>query len=101
MPVPPAKVRATKPTRHSSGSIPLYSARPPQTPPSIESPVLRCSPDRGCGGGGGGGDAGGGHVGGSTGGAGGGAEVMAKAWPPGRRTTIREPTHSTLVPLPG
>src|SRR5688500_14493 len=75
MPDPPAKVRATKPTRHSSGSTPLYSARPPATPPIILSVRLRRSCGRygGSGGGGGGCQAGGSGVGG----AGGGADVMA------------------------
>ena len=46
MPAPPAMVRPTKPTRHSSESMPLYSARPPQTPPAIRSVPLRSSSGR-------------------------------------------------------
>src|SRR3954447_8978357 len=92
-PVPPARARATKPTRHSSASIPLYSARPPLTPPRILSVRLRRSWGRtgGPGGGGGGchiggarggGGAGGGAAGGGGGGAaGGGAVVMARSLP--------------------
>ena len=51
-PVPPASARATKPTRQSSASMPLYSARPPLTPPSTLSRRLRrsCGADRGAGG---------------------------------------------------
>src|SRR3954452_11286049 len=95
-PAPPARVRATKPTRHRSASMPLYSASPPLTPPSTLSVRLRRSCGRaggpggggggcqagGSSGGGGGGVDGGGGVGGvgggaGGGGAGGGAVVMA------------------------
>ena len=55
MPVPPATARATKPTRQSSASMPLYPARPPLTPPRILSVRLRRSWDAAGGGGGGGG----------------------------------------------
>src|SRR4051794_34791359 len=76
---------ATKPTRHSSASMPLYSASPPQTPPSTLSVALRWMPARSTGGGGGGcqggGSSGGGVAGGGAGGGGadggGGAAVMA------------------------
>src|SRR5215213_2392605 len=86
-PVPPARARATKPTRHSSASMPLYSARPPLTPPRILSVRLRRSWGRNGGPGGGGGGC---HIGGSRGGgglgggaAGGGAVVMARSLPIG------------------
>src|SRR4051812_38665277 len=101
MPEPPAKARATKPTRQSSGSIPLYWARPPQTPPSILSELLRrsCARTGGPDGGGGGSQAG------STDGAsGGGADVMPEASPSGGPLTIGERPHPTLVlppPRPG
>src|SRR4051794_27302203 len=78
---------ATNPTRHSSGSMPLYSASPPQTPPSTLSVALRRSAVRaaGAGGGAGGGGQGGGSEGaGSRGGGadgGGGAAVMAGSVP--------------------
>src|SRR6478752_3769695 len=78
MPLPPAKVRATKPTRHSSASTPLYSARPPATPPIILLLRLRCSCWRSGGAGGGGGGQDGGSA---TGGTGGGAEVMGNTLP--------------------
>src|SRR3954465_2001456 len=80
-PEPPAKVRARKPTRQSSASMPLYSARPPQTPPSILSLRLRYSCWRGAGRSGGGGGGGGCQAGGSTGDAGGGADVMDSSLP--------------------
>src|SRR3954451_13526021 len=80
-PEPPAKVRATKPTRQSSASMPLYSARPPQTPPSILPLRLRYSCWRGAGRSGGGGGGGGCQAGGSTGDAGGGADVMDSSLP--------------------
>src|SRR3954462_8903321 len=98
-PVPPARARATKPTRQSRASMPLYSARPPLTPPRILSVRLRrsCGRTGGPGGGGGGragggrgvpgGGGGGSQVGGSGGGgrgggaAGGGAVVMARSLP--------------------
>ena len=38
---------ATNPTRHSSGSMPLYSASPPQTPPRTLSVALRRRPSAG------------------------------------------------------
>src|SRR4051794_11396749 len=84
-PLPPAKVRATKPTRQSSGSTPLYSARPPATPPIILSVRLRRSwgGAGGPGGGGGGSQAGGSSEGGGV--AGGGADVMGRSLP------IRDP----------
>src|SRR3954451_5991594 len=97
MPVPPARARATKPTRQRRASMPLYSARPPLTPPRILSVRLRRSWGRtggpgggggGChiggargGGGGGGGGAGGGGGGLGGGAAGGGAVVMARSLP--------------------
>src|SRR3954453_23201420 len=81
-PAPPARVRATKPTRHSSASMPLYSASPPLTPPRILSVRLRRSCGRGGGpGGGGGGAQAGGWRGGGAGGVGGGADVMARSLP--------------------
>src|SRR3954465_3246254 len=43
MPAPPARVSATKATRHSSASTPVWAARPLLTPPSIRSVRLRCS----------------------------------------------------------
>ena len=69
MPVPPARARATKPTRQSSASMPLYSARPPLTPPRILSVRLRrsCGRAGGPGGGGGGCQAGGSSGGGAAG----------------------------------
>src|SRR3954471_13191013 len=72
-PAPPARVRATKPTRHRSASMPVYSARPPLTPPSTLSVRLRrsCGRAGGAGGGGGGRQARGGSGGGGGGGAGG------------------------------
>src|SRR3954447_14105402 len=81
-PVPPASARATKPTRQSRASMPLYSARPPLTPPRILSVRLRRSWGRagGPGGGGGGAQAGGSRAGGG-GGVGGGADVMARSLP--------------------
>src|SRR3954453_1199857 len=88
MPVAPARVRATKPTRHRSASTPVYSASPPLTPPSTLSVRLRRSCGRtGGGGGGGGGCQAGGSTGGGLGGgaAGGGAVVMARSLP------IRDP----------
>src|SRR4051812_17086125 len=39
----PITARAMNPTRHSKGSVPVYSARPPQTPPSTLLVVLRRS----------------------------------------------------------
>src|SRR4029450_3418301 len=73
-PVPPPSVRATKPTRQSRASTPLYSASPPLTPPRILLGRLRGS----CGGtggqargGGGRGRARGGRSGGGPGGGGG------------------------------
>src|SRR3954462_2646934 len=84
-PVPPARARATNPTRHRSASTPLYSARPPLTPPRILSVRLRrsCRRTGGRGGGGGGCQAGGSSGGGGGGGgaAGGGAVVMAGSLP--------------------
>jgi hypothetical protein len=46
MPEPPARVRATKPTRQSTVSMPVCSARPPETPPSMRSVPLRRSGGR-------------------------------------------------------
>src|SRR3954447_20779993 len=43
----PITPRATNPTRHSKGSVLVYSAKPPQTPPSTLLVVLRRS--RRCG----------------------------------------------------
>src|SRR4051795_2521348 len=43
----PITARAMNPTRHSKGSVPVYSASPPQTPPSTLLVVLRRS--RRCG----------------------------------------------------
>src|SRR3954451_12243120 len=37
----PITARAMNPTRHSKGSVPVYSARPPQTPPSTLLVALR------------------------------------------------------------
>src|SRR3954447_4214627 len=91
MPEPPAKVRATKPTRQSNGSIPLYSARPPATPPTSLSVLLRRSCARP------GGVAGGSQAGSADGGAGGGADVMPQASVPGGSLTIGERPHPTLV----
>src|SRR3954447_26200548 len=111
-PVPPARVRATKPTRHSRASMPLYSARPPLTPPRILSVRLRrsCGRTGGPGGGGGGchmGGSSGGGVGGGAGGGGGGdwAVVLRGggrlSWREACRSavqeTIRERPHPTLV----
>src|SRR3954468_11728218 len=81
-PVPPARARATKPTRHRSASTPLYSARPPLTPPRILSVRLRrsCGRAGGIGGGGGGCQAGGSIGGGSIGGGGGGGGRGAGGW---------------------
>src|SRR3954466_15873691 len=87
-PVPPARARATNPTRHRRASMPLYSARPPLTPPRILSVRLRrsCGRAGGAGGGGGGCQAGGSRGGGRGGGAaGGGAVVMARSLPTGRQ----------------
>src|SRR4051812_18213257 len=82
-PAPPATVRPTKPTRQSTGSIPLYSARPPQTPPSIFSVPLR----RSCG-----------RTGGwSAGGPENGADVMPEACSPRRPAPIGEDPDPTLV----
>src|SRR5829696_2052479 len=85
IPVPPARARATKPTRQSSASTPLYSARPPLTPPKILSVRLRRSCGRASGPGGGGCHIGGPRGGGGLGGgaAGGGAVVMARSVPIG------------------
>src|SRR5215218_10940424 len=85
-PVPAARVRATKPTRQSRASMPVYSARPPLTPPRILSVRLRRNwgrTDGGPGGGGGGQD--GESIGGGRGGgaAGGGADVMGRSLPTG------------------
>src|SRR3954451_1166157 len=43
----PITARAMNPTRHSKGSVLVYSAKPPQTPPSTRLVVLRRS--RRCG----------------------------------------------------
>src|SRR3954464_13577147 len=43
----PITARAMNPTRHSKGSVPVYSAKPPHTPPSTLLVVLRRS--RRCG----------------------------------------------------
>src|SRR3954447_6068251 len=43
----PITARATNPTRHSKGSVLVYSAKPPHTPPSTLLVVLRRS--RRCG----------------------------------------------------
>src|SRR3954449_12246276 len=43
----PITARAMNPTRHSKGSVPVYSASPPHTPPSTLLVVLRRS--RRCG----------------------------------------------------
>src|SRR5215212_1281664 len=81
-PVPPARVRATNPTRHSRASMPLYSASPPFTPPRILSVRLRRSCGRAGRGSGGGGQDGGSIAGGRGGGAaGGGADVMTGSLP--------------------
>src|SRR4051794_36000864 len=80
--------------------MPLYSARPPLTPPSTLSVRLRrsCGRAGGAGGGGGGCQAGGssggggGGDGGGGGAAGGGAVVMARSVP------IRSPGHHQGTP---
>src|SRR5690349_9259882 len=96
-PVPPATVRATKPTRQSRASTPVYSARPPHTPAIILSFGLRRS-CRGAGAdGGGGGAQAGGSIGGGgpdDGGAGGGALVMARSL-----TTADPPDHQGTPPF--
>src|SRR3954468_5704069 len=99
----PITARATNPTRHSKGSVLVYSAKPPHTPPSTLLVVLRRSrrcgtPAAGAGGAGcqdgwparggspeagrseaGGSEAGGSEAGGSeAGGSGNGAAVMER-----------------------
>src|SRR4051812_1794720 len=119
MPLPPAKVSAMAPTRQSRASMPVYSARPPATPPRTLSVRLRRSGGRGAarrglwgvgrgrGGGGGGGRGGGGGgapppVGSAVGGGaeGGSAEVMAEACRRRRPGGIREPPEPTLILAP-
>src|SRR3954449_3295654 len=97
-PLPPARVSAMAPTRHSRASTPVYSARPPATPPITLSVRLRRSCGRGAGpvGGGGGHQPGGGSAAGG-GGDGGSAEVMAPACRAGRRRGIGEPPEPTLI----
>src|SRR3954471_5575536 len=92
-PAPPARVRATKPTRHSTASMPLYSASPPLTPPIIRSVLLRRSCGRA------GALAGGAcsHAGWSLKGAEGSAFVMGRACRPGGPETIRQPPDPSLV----
>src|SRR3954463_12293479 len=83
MPLPPARVSAMAPTRQSRASTPVYSARPPATPPITLSVRLRRSCGRGAGPGGGGGghEPGGCSVaGGGAGGGGGGGQPLG---PPG------------------
>src|SRR5688500_4808042 len=69
--------------------MPLYSAKPPQTPPAIESVRLLCSWGRtggvGCS---------------EDGGRGCGAEVMAEACRATPSLSIGEHPEPTLVPLP-
>src|SRR5918999_1401689 len=101
MPEPPARVRATKPTRQSTVSMPLYSAKPPLTPPSILSVPLRRSGGRAGEPGSGGGCS---QVGGSTdGGTGGGADVMGEACRARALRTIGEHPEPSLkyAPDPG
>src|SRR5829696_8620266 len=47
MPIPPATVATTKPTRRISGSIPIRGPRPAQTPPS-SAPSRRRRSGAGC-----------------------------------------------------
>src|SRR3954467_8930386 len=100
-PLPPARVSAMAPTRHSRASTPVYSARPPATPPITLSERLRRSCGRGTGpvGGGGGGEP---HGWSPTGGGaeGGSAEVMAPACPPEPPGGIRERPGSPLILRP-
>src|SRR4051812_20355453 len=98
MPLPPATERATKPTRQSSGSMPLYSASPPQTPPTILSVRLRRSGRPGGGASAGDGPSGDGSM---SGGAGGSALVMAQSLLIGATAHIREAPHPTLAPYRG
>src|SRR4051812_6134261 len=86
-PEPPSRARATKPTRQRTVSMPLYSARPPQTPPSIESVPLRRSWGRGRGPG----------VGSVVGGGNGVAEVMRQACSVAPSRDIREGPDPSLV----
>ena len=102
MPEPPASARATKPTRHSSASMPLYSASPPETPPITLSVRLRrsCARTGGPGGGGGGRRC----NGGGGGGAGAEREAVRKSWQRAcrrRAAAIHQGSpHPTLVPAP-
>src|SRR3954447_19648960 len=87
MPAPPATVSPTNPTRQSTGSIPLYSARPPQTPPSIFSVPLRRSCGR--------------TVGWSGEGVENGADVMPEACSAPGAALTREVPDPSLVPGSG
>src|SRR4051794_14921198 len=87
MPDPPSRVSVTKPTRQRTTSMPVYSASPPLTPPSIVSVPLRRSWGRGRGPGDCSVDGGGKGV----------AEVMRQACSPRPRPTIGEAPDPSLV----